>query len=373
MKRWHWFSVALLAVLLVAALLAVPRFHGGTERAQAIGASLSLQLDMDLTTGTPCNPIDAAGPTRLVGDPSYKIAVCLVDSASGITGQPAAFNFDVVYNDRLNQCVPSTDCQIEGSSDSLCKDSNPDANAGLTTFPSAATSLGPGYDCTAGGTAPPSCDVDSATGALHGRARLSCTSTSTALTLPTGTGVKSPIAEVTFLRIAGGDDSLTLENVSLTNHALTQFLVCPGGLLGVCVGGTDHKEGTPPAILQATPTPTQTPTVGPTPTPSCGRAGSGLPACTPTAKAFTATPTPEPTETAAPEAAPSGGGGGGGENLPPPPPPAGGTGPVVSPPSTGDGSSGVSWATRLIWLMAGLGAISLVSGGLYFRHARMRK
>jgi hypothetical protein len=364
MKRWHWLSVALLGVVFAAALLVVPRLGGGVERAQAQGPP-RLELDMNVADGNPCNPVDATGPTRTVGD-TYKVAICLTNSGASPDGEPAGFNVDVVYNDTLNTCVPDpTDCLSTGNG--FCLDSNPDANAGSTTFTT--PSLGPTtghFDCTGGGTQKPTCDVDPAGGAGHGRARISCTTTHLP-TLPVGDATSSPIAEVTFTVIAGGDDSLSVENASTTNLTLTQFLICPGGP-GECVGGTDHKVGpTPiPTVPGQTPTATFTPTK--TPTPNCGR--EGLPTCTPTPKPWTVTPTPGPTETAT--AAPSGGGGGGG-NPPPPPPPVGGTGPVVSPPSTGDGSGGVPWATTLIWVVVGLGAISLVGGGLFVRRAGMRK
>jgi hypothetical protein len=360
-------SVALLGVVFVAALFAVPRFGGGVERAQGAGDGVSVAIDMVKDTnwcdtdGAGGDDIDATA-THAVGD-TYQVAICLTDSPNKVAG----FNFNLVYDDVMNTCV-DTPC----GSDAKCLDSNPDANAGVSV--SSTPSLGTvGWNCALDASIVPNCDANTGSpGPGAGIAFLECLSSAleSDLTLPVGVGVSAPIAVLTFHANGGGTDTLQLDQLSVIKKGGAEVVACSiDDGSGNCSDGTDIKTGA--TLTPAPPTNTPLPATA-TPTPACGRAGSGLPACTPTAKAWTSTPTPGPTETATP-AAPSGGGGGGGGNPPPPPAPGGGTGPVVSPPSTGDGSGGVPWATRLIWLMAGLGAISLVSGGLYFRHARMRK
>ncbi len=334
MKRSHWLSLALLAAIVAIALVAVPRFAGSTERAAAL-VGPSLELDMDITNGAgPCNPIDT-GRADNAGPTIYKIAVCLKNAPF----EPAGFNFDLVFEPTLNECVV-TPCT------GTCLDANPDANAGSGSFSN--PDLGTGWDCNVGGGAPPTCGV--------GRAFLQCLTTTGTRTLPIGEGVAAPIAEVAFKAIAGGIDNLTLENASVIRVGAQEFLNCD---TGICIGGTDTKTGPTPQAA----TPTSTPTVQATPT--CGL--EGLPACTPTPRAYTQTPTPAATATATTQPEPT-------SPLPPPPPPSGGgPGAVISPPITGEGSDGFSWTGRLIWLVSGLGAISLIGGGLYLRRTRVRE
>ncbi|MGD0764984.1 MAG: hypothetical protein ABR978_01600 [Dehalococcoidia bacterium] len=378
MRRWFWALLTLSGVALAVAFAVFPFAGHNNVRTYAHIVDLDgdtvvtgpgdahLEIDMNPTNGSgPCNPVDDTANVT-VGQ-TYSVAVCLTSAGriGDVGNEPNAFNFNLVYDDSLNQCQPVT-CGA-GTSDPSCYDGNPDANMGVTSF--STPDLGGaavGYDCTGVGKALPVCDKNAgAHGPGLGVAYIGCFTTGTP-TLPVGDTVSAPLAMVTFHVIAGGVDTMSLTAVVVTSSNYGASLVaCPGGI-GECFGGTDNKTGGGTATAGPTATSTTVPTA--TGTPSCGL--EGLPTCTATPKAYTSTPTAVATATAVPS---GGGGGGGGGNPPLPPPPGGGAGPAVSPPSTGDGSGGTSWATWLIGVMASFGAISLVSGGLYLRRARMRQ
>ncbi|MGD0116033.1 MAG: hypothetical protein ABSC13_08535 [Dehalococcoidia bacterium] len=352
MKRWHWMSLALLGGMAAVALIAVPRFTGGTPRVAAQEAP-SLFLDMQQPGADPFSPSNPpcitphATRTTVVGD-TYEVAICLDNAPSA----PAAFNFDLLYNDQLNTCVTSANTNL---------DSNPDANTGNTTFSS--TSLGSGFDCTGVGSAPPKCDTNPSPGSGAGDAYLGCFQASGSPTLPTGQDVASPLAVVTFQAVAGGTDTLTLVNGVASGADTLSYLSCPE--LGSCGTASDVKSGNTPV-----PQPTATPTAGPTATPSCGLEDqptcAPTPTLTPTPKAHSPTPTATVTGTATTAA-----------EVPPPPPaappPSGGAGPIVSPPNTGGGSDSAPWGMGIAWIIAFAAAVTLAGGTFYLRRARMRR
>ncbi len=92
-----------------------------------------MALDMDITDGGPCADIDDS-VDHVVGDPNYGVGICL----SGIPAALGSFAVSVRYDDTLNQ---APGCGLRRVT---CLDSNPDANAGSTTW---GTSLGSGWDC----------------------------------------------------------------------------------------------------------------------------------------------------------------------------------------------------------------------------------
>ncbi len=348
-------SLALVGGILAVALIAVPRLVGGTPQHAAAQEGPFVAVNMDVTNGTgPCdiNHMDATRNTAQ-GE-TYTVAVCLVNALSS----PAAFQLDLLYNDQLNTCV------VTPGDGNL--DSNPDANAGTTLFPMTPTpspGLGPGFDCTNVGSAPPSCDNDTATGAGHGDALLGCFqgNPNQTPTLPVGQGVSSVLFEVTFTASGVGTDTLSfLESGAVSAKNSLTYVDC--GVEGSCIGGTDIKgtgsTSTPP------PTATSTPPAAPTATPVCGFAG--LPTCTPTPRAHTPTPTTTATATAAPS-------GGGAPAPPPAAPPSGGAGGNVRPPNTGDGSGTTPWVTSLEWIIGGAMVVTLTGGAFYVRRVRMRR
>jgi len=352
MKRWHWMSLALLGGIVAVALIAVPRFSGGTSPRVAAQEAPTIQLDMDPTNGTgPCdiNHIDASRTTT--PGATYQVAVCLVDDG---VGAPAAINFDLSYNNSLNQCVPASASALLPPG----LDANPDMNAGATTFSS--PDLGTGWDCTSGGQTPPSCDANPTAPAGVHHITVGCINAAGTKTLPHGIGVSSPIAEITFHAIGSGTDTLTWGPVHLVTANQANIVKCPQGP-GTCVNGTDDKSG--PTATVAPPTDTPTPTL--TPTPDCDIV-AGAPTCTPTPKAHTPTPTITTTATATTAAAAP-------PAPPPPAPPSGGAGANVRPPNTGDGSSGRPFGLTIAWLIAGAMATTLVGGTYYLRRVRMRR
>ena len=218
-------AIGLSLVVAVMALSMLGSFREvGSVKAEGNAA---LVIDMDPTNGSgPCNPVDTARSVN-AGD-TYQIAVCL----TSVGLPPAVFQFDLLYNDNLNQCVP-VECPAQG-----CPDGNPDANAGATTW---GTSLGTGWDCNVMNVAPPTCDRDPGSGAAHGDAFLACMSLQD-ITLPVGEGVSAPIAMVTFKSSASGTDTFSLDGASVADFSATA-LVDPDVGAGSIVGGVVSTEG----------------------------------------------------------------------------------------------------------------------------------
>ncbi len=222
-------------------LLFVGRAH--QSFADSPAGTPRIEIDMDPTNGTgPCNPVDATVHHQ-TGD-TYSVAICLTD----VSSPPAALQFELLYDDTLNECLP-VECS---PSDGHCRDSSPDLNAGATVFSS--PSLGTGWECELG--TPPSCDDDPATGPGHGMALLMCFSTHEP-TLPAGPGVSSPIAEVKLRSFYPGVDNLSLAFVDVADR-WGIHLVEPDLGLGESLGGSDTVSGTP-VTPEAVPTATGTP------------------------------------------------------------------------------------------------------------------
>jgi hypothetical protein len=343
MKRWHWIAIALLPLMVAAILVASPRLGGGTEQVEA-QAGMYLALDLD-TGGGPCADIDD-DVTHNVGE-TYNVGVCV----GGMETALGAIQFSVFYDDTLNSS-PNTACATGD-----CLDTNPDANAGSTTW---GTSLGSGWDCNIMDLSPPKGDKDGVAANGTGEAFLGCWSLVGPWTLGDNeaTGV---LAQVSFTAIAGGNDSLTIGSVIIGNAGGAEIGSCnpTSEVEMTCSGGYDDKIGPTPLPPTATITPTSAAT----------RCPNGLcPTSTPTVRAWTKTPTPVPTGTPAPPTeqptSPP--------PPPPPPPPSGGTGPKVVPPATGDGSSATPWTGTAVWVLVAAGALSLSLGGLCLRRARNR-
>jgi hypothetical protein len=224
-----------LAAILTALLVLGSGWGAGSAKAQE--GVTSLALDMDPTNGSgPCNPVDGTHGIN-VGD-TYQVAICLTNAP----GAPSAFQFEVIYSDDLDQCVP-TECAGEG-----CLDGSPDANAGTTTW--GGTALGADWDCNVMNAATPTCDVDPGTGTGHGEAFLQCLTLSEEPTLSVGSGVSTPIAMLTFKSIAKGTDTMKLENVEVDDAKLDKMVLFFGestvNPVGTVAGGTVSTEGTFP-------------------------------------------------------------------------------------------------------------------------------
>ena len=208
----------------------------------------TLELDMDPTNGNgPCDPVDIARNVN-TGE-EFQIAVCL----SGAAVPPGAFQFSLLYNDDLSQCVPS-DCPAEG-----CLDGNPDANAGTTTWTT--SSLGAAWDCNVMSVMPPTCDQDPGSGATHGKAYLACM-TIDDYALGVGEGVSVPLAMVTFKSVADGTDNFELSDVEVDDENIEK-MVDSTLEVGTILGGTIESG----VALSATATPAAGATPGAETTP----------------------------------------------------------------------------------------------------------
>lgn len=241
--RRRTLAVLFLATAAVVALSAFLLLNGGHQvQAHSLSGATHLELDMIPGNGSgPCNPVDTSTQQH-TGD-SFAIAVCLTNA----TAPPSDFNFSFVYDHSLNQCVPAG-CS---PSDPHCLDSNPDANAGLTTF--SVPSLGPSaWDCTVGGLLLPQCDWWN-----HG-IFMSC-GTLQPPTLPVGAGISAPIAEVRFVATTAGTDEIVFDygNSALYTWEGEPILHCDddnacfGGTV-VSVAGVGGKVLLPPAAVADT-------------------------------------------------------------------------------------------------------------------------
>jgi len=274
--------VSMLVLSLVAALstFAVLGADGGTPTANAQDDMATLALDMDPTNGSgPCNPIDDSRNVG-IGD-TYQVAVCLVDAVK----PPAAFQFGLLYDDNLNQCVPS-ECDPAG-----CVDGNPDANAGATTWGN--TSLGSGWDCYIMQVSPPTCDKDPDTGAGHGNAHIKCLSTQQP-TLDAGEGISAPIAMVNFKALGEGTDSFALDDTHAFDAEVATLVRSDSPAAGGSVSASNAAAPTANASV--------TPSAGATPggeTTPGGEVATPNPGAGPTATAAAATAVAQGTPIAA--------------------------------------------------------------------------
>ena len=236
-------SLVLGALAVVAAVLLVVTLRAGNFARLAEGqVEGALVLDMNADNGNgPCDPIDSS---ISVGEGSeFKVAVCL----TGGSEAPAALDL-FLNNDRsLDQCVP-VDCGVTD-----CLDTNPDANAGVTTW---GTPLGTRWDCSALGVAPPSCD-------LNGQIYLGCFSAQPP-TLPFGPAVAAPLAVISFKAIAEGTDTFSWGPNSHANGLdLAPIAECRDAT--ACRGGsvTITAAGAPTATIASTAESGTTPASGP--------------------------------------------------------------------------------------------------------------
>jgi hypothetical protein len=267
-------SLVLGGGLILALVLAStwPSGHVGSTAAD------TFRVFIDAQTGNGiCNlPPDSS---RTVSHPtSFDVAVCVEDPPTAL----GVFAFEVVYDDTVIVAPEVADV-------SPALDDNPDANQ---------AALGSGWDCSGFGLSYPKGDVDVATGAGHGRARIGCLSlagpwtfTSTGYIARVNFNTQGPLASTT----------LALENVVLGDPPGNELGSC-NPVVGVempCVDGSvtvaAPVTNTPTPTASLTSTVTLTPTR--TPTPSVTPAATNTPTKTPTAT-LTWTPTLSPTPTA---------------------------------------------------------------------------
>lgn len=313
------FLLSALAVVALAGVgLLVAVGSGGSTKQAAAQQGLTLALDMDITDGGPCASIDDAA-AHSPGD-EYDVALCIGNMSTAI-GQ---FFASVFYDDTLNSS-PNITCPTGD-----CLDTNPDANAGSTTWGSSLGSTN--WDCNILDLLPPMGDRDDQAANGIGEASIGCWS----LVGPYSLGddeTDGVLALISFTAIAGGEDSLTIGNAVIGDRIGNAIGACnppmPPDPEMTCSGGTDAKSGTPPPTRP--PTMTLPPTNTPCPNGVC------------------------PTSTHAPTRTP---GNGGGVELPP----------TVIAPQTGAPSEGSGWPVATVAALAGvLGVTAIGTGGWYAR------
>jgi hypothetical protein len=264
MKYRQWFLLALSPLLLVVALVGVRSF-GGSGGVASVHAGTSPHLEIDLVNnGTGwCDPLHIDAAADRIVDPSteYQVAICATD----FPGSPAAFEFEVVYDNTLNTC-DNVDCPP-----GECLDDNPDANGGGSGTTFSSPNLGTGWDCDINNLRdpdPPSQPTCNHGGSM-GRAWIACMCTaSNCATLPSGNGVSAPLAVLNLKAVADGVDHMKIENAAAGTSLVTYITRCnlPAN---ACVGATETKTEAPtatPVPPTSTPLPpTSTPTITPTP------------------------------------------------------------------------------------------------------------
>jgi hypothetical protein len=194
------------------------------------------------------------------------VAVCATDAPVAISG----FQFDVVYDDH-NVVAPEIACDPDGGTN--CRDDNPDANTGSTTFGVSVPGPGLGgtnWDCSIFGTVEPEGDSDATDSTTNGRATIKCLEITGAGTMTSG-----PLAVIDFDVLGTGVETLALENTQLLDGSAGEIGSCSPVLtteMG-CFGAEINKGGGPivtPApteTAEAAGTPTATPSAtGPVPT-----------------------------------------------------------------------------------------------------------
>ena len=240
-------ALAVLALTGVGLLVTVGSV-GGTKQAGA-QQGLTLALDMDITDGGPCASIDDAA-AHSPGD-EYDVALCVSNMSTPI----GAFQASVFYDDTLNSS-PNIACPTGD-----CLDTNPDANAGATTWGS---SLGGAWDCNILDLLPAMGDRDAQAANGTGEAYIACWS----LYGPYSLGddeADGVLALISFSATAGGEDSLTIGEAVIAGPDGNTVGACNPPLENnhemTCSGGTDTKSGTPPPTRPPTMTlpPTNTP------------------------------------------------------------------------------------------------------------------
>jgi len=222
----------------------------------------TLALDMDPTNGSgPCDPIDDSRNGN-AGD-AFEIAICLTDAKV----PPGTFDVRVTYDDSLDQCIP-VDCPAGIG----CLDTNPDANAGATTWTS--PDMGINCDCSIGGELPPVCDQDPGTGPAKGLIFFTCYCEEG--TLPVGQGVSVPLGMITLTNVQQGTDTISFGESNVYDNTLDDLALCSKTQ---CSGGTLETL----VSLTATPTAEGTPTAGATPGAATAAAATAVAQGTPIA------------------------------------------------------------------------------------------
>jgi len=245
MKVRAWTSL-LVVSMVVAAVLAVVSlsWKTGPTAAQPL-----FRMFVDANTGDGICDLPPDSDLTVPHPTSFNVAVCVQDPPAAL----GSFAVEVVYDDGIIRAP-----EVANSGTGL--DDNPNANQ---------AALGGGWDCSGFGLAYPTGDVDPASGAGAGRAKMNCLSLVGPWTF-TSTG---SVALVSFnTQGPSGTSSLTLTNALLGDVAAAEIGGC-NPVVAVpmpCVDGSVTVPGStspPTPAGTATPTPAIIPTGTITPTP----------------------------------------------------------------------------------------------------------
>jgi len=291
-----------------------------------------------------CDPthIDTTS-TEYVGD-SHQLALCI----DNLPGAVHSFTAAISYDGTLDQCIDKPCHVLDGlkaqGTVETCLDDNPDANAGVTTWPHDVEGLGTGWTCS---------ELTGSQYQAQGFLSREPICTLPLLAMPVsseetawihcqgngdyelgGDGDWGALAVLTLNVIGAGTDHVSISDLQVSGAEY--IFECSDADLNAdsiipvdmpCQGATDIKRQQERHRSTPEPSPTST-----------------------------ATPKP-PTVTPPP---------------PPPPPtatPFGGAGPAVIAPATGSGptGSGAPWA---VWLAIAVAGAALAVGGFYLRYVK---
>jgi len=350
MSRWLLILLALSAVA-VAVVLAAAR-PGALSRPGTFAQPVAAVADAE-PSATPapwayidkikngngwCDPdhIDST-TTEYVGS-SHQLALCIDNLPGAVHSFTAAISYDGALDECIDeQCQPVT-FGAQGTVET-CLDDNPDANAGVTTWPADVEGLGTGWTCSPVQVSPYQAEyfLNSEPICTLPLLAMPVSSERTAWIHCEGSGDYElggngdwgALAVLTLNVIGAGTDYVSISDLQVSGA--DYIFECSDADLNAdsiipvdmpCQGATDIKR-----------------------------------------ERHRSTPEPSPTSTATPEPP---------TVTPPPPPPpptatpSGGVGPQIVGPATGSGptDSGTPWA---VWLAAGIAGAA--AGGLYLRRA----
>jgi hypothetical protein len=188
----------------------------GTNKTEA-GPTAELELDFNISDGA-CVDIDNEAYI-MVGD-MVQVAACLSNPFNSVVG---GFNFELTYNDTIVDAHEVADI-------GTALDDNPDANAGATTFASATypTTLGIGWDCSAGVGAYPKGDSDG----INGNGTGTAFSGGCINPAPSNAFTEGPLMVITFEALAPGEAPLTISNAVVYDEFASEIGSC-NPVLGV--------------------------------------------------------------------------------------------------------------------------------------------
>jgi len=358
MSRWLLTLLALSAVT-VAVVLAIAR-PGALSRHGTLAQPVAAFADAE-PSATPwayidkiengagwCDPnhIDST-TTEYVGG-SHQLALCIDNLPGAVHSFTAAISYDGALDQCIDKpCIVVDSLRAQGTLET-CLDDNPDANAGVTTWPPASEGLGTGWTCS-------QLPGDQYQAQILISSEPICTFPLLAMPVSSentawihcegsedyelgGEGEWGALAVLTLNVIGAGTDNVRFSDLEVSGSGYTLGCAFTADL------NADSLTTIPPTTMPC----------------------QGATDIKRQQEHHRSTPEPSPTSTATPEPP---------TVTPPPPPPPptatpfGGVGPQIVGPATGSGptDSGTPWA---VWLAVAVAGTAAAAGGLYLRFAK---